>query len=71
MVLCCLTSSFLFNLLPLHFNSRGILLTIAIMKEKQQNSRFEKEWMIRMYTMIKDKNSYWGPAYITNFIQLT
>ena len=29
------------NLLPTEFNRRGILLTIAIMKEKQQNNLFE------------------------------
>ena len=29
------------NLLPQEFNSLGILLTIAIMKEKQQNNLFE------------------------------
>ena len=29
------------NLLPLEFHSRGILLTIAIMKEKQQKTYFK------------------------------
>ena len=31
------------NLLPLEFHSRGILLTMAIMKEKQQKNLFQIE----------------------------
>ena len=37
------------NLLSPEFHKRGILLTIAIMKDKQQNNLFEIEWQIPMY----------------------
>ena len=36
------------NLLPLDFHSRGILLTIAIMQEKQQQNIFEIECLSLM-----------------------
>ena len=38
------------NLLPLEFYSRGILLTISIMKEEQQNNLFEIEWVAQLMT---------------------
>ena len=44
MVLYGPTSGFPLNLLPLEFHSRGILLTIAIMHEKQRNNLFEIQW---------------------------
>ena len=34
------------NLLPQEFHSRGNLLTIAVMKEKQQNNLFEIECIL-------------------------
>ena len=40
------TSCFSLNLLSLDFHSRGILLTIAIMQEKQPNNLFEIECQI-------------------------
>ena len=40
------TLGFPINLLPLDFHSRGILLTIAIKQEKEQNNIFEIERLI-------------------------
>ena len=39
------------NLLPQEFHSRGVLLTIAIMKEKQQKNLFEIEWQISRHLL--------------------
>ena len=41
MVLYGTTSNVPLNILPLDFHSLGILLTIVIMQEKQQNTLFE------------------------------
>ena len=39
------------NLLPPEFHRRGILLTFAIMKEKQQNNLFKIECAFRPYVL--------------------
>ena len=46
------------NFLPPEFHERGIMMTIIIMKEKQQKNLFEIEWRICVVVGNLDRRSH-------------